>query len=243
MNLVIDLGNTLIKIAVFQENTLLVKKVFLKSEFLKNLEELALKYTEIKDVLLSSVIKVPVKGLHFLQENYTVRVLDREMPQLFKNRYASPNTLGHDRIALVSAAAKEYPTKNVLIIDSGTCITYDFKSADNEYLGGAISPGIQMRYKAMHTFTQNLPLLEPEGEVQLIATTTKNCIHSGVVNGITAEIEGIISQYKDRFPDLTIILTGGDAQFLCKRLKNSIFANSNFLLKGLNYILEFNKSQ
>ncbi len=243
MNLVIDLGNTLVKSAVFQENKLVVKKFFLKSEFLKNLEELASKYIEIEDVLLSSVIKIPVQGLHFLQENYNLLMLDCDLPQLFINKYESPKTLGHDRIALISAAASEYPGKNVLVIDAGSCVTYDLKTAENEYLGGAISPGIQMRYKAVHTFTQNLPLLEPEGEMQLIATTTKNCIHSGIINGITAEIDGIISQYKDQFQDLTIILTGGDAQILCKRLKNSIFANSNFLLKGLNYILEFNKSQ
>ncbi|HSM63616.1 MAG TPA: type III pantothenate kinase, partial [Gillisia sp.] len=155
----------------------------------------------------------------------------------------TPKTLRNDRIAVRSAACKTYPTQNVLVIDAGTCITFDFKNAENRYLGGAISPGLQMRFQAMHTFTENLPLLEPEDEVELIGNTTVKSMQSGVVTGIIAEIEGVISRYSSQFEDLKIILTGGDSQFLCKRLKNSIFANSNFLLEGLNYILEFNKSQ
>jgi type III pantothenate kinase len=144
---------------------------------------------------------------------------------------------------LVSAASKLYPSQNVLVIDAGTCITFDIINSENEYLGGAISPGLQMRYQAMNTFTENLPLLEPEEDVDLVGNTTIKSMQSGVIFGITSEIDGVISMYNSQFKDLTIILTGGDSQFLCKRLKNSIFANSNFLLQGLNYILEFNKSQ
>lgn len=243
MNLVIDIGNTLVKMAVFQEDELIVKKTSLKQNFFKNLEELDQKYPDIKDVLVSSVSKTPSKWLQKLQEDYKMYVLDKELPQVFSNLYATPKTLGHDRIALVSAASKLYPSQNVLVIDAGTCVTFDVINSENEYLGGAISPGLQMRYKAMNTFTENLPLLEPEQVVNLIGNTTINSMHSGAIIGITAEIDGVISMYSSQFKDLTIILTGGDSQFLCKRLKNSIFANSNFLLEGLNYILEFNKSQ
>ena len=243
MNLVIDIGNTLVKMAVFQDDKLIKKKTSLKQNFFKNLEELDQSFPNIEDVLLSSVSKTPSKWLQKLQEDYKMIVLDQELPQVFQNAYATPKTLGNDRIALVSAACKSYPTQNVMVIDAGTCITFDFKNAENHYLGGAISPGLQMRFQAMHTFTENLPLLEPEEEVELIGNTTVKSMQSGVVNGIIAEIEGVISRYSSQFEDLTIILTGGDSQFLCKRLKNSIFANSNFLLEGLNYILEFNKSQ
>lgn len=243
MNLVIDIGNTLIKMAVFQEDILLKKKITLKQDFLKTLEELVLKYPKIQFVILSSVSKTPSKWIRKLEDQFQLHILNSRLPQPFSNLYATPDTLGNDRIALVSAASKHFPGKNVLIIDAGTCITYDFKNEKDQYPGGAISPGLQMRFKAMHTFTENLPLIEAEEEVRLIGNSTKNSMQSGAVIGLTAEIQGIISEYKEEYEDLTIILTGGDAQFLCKRFKNSIFANSNFLLEGLNYILEFNKSQ
>jgi type III pantothenate kinase len=243
MNLVIDIGNTLVKMAVFQGDILIKKKISLKPDFLKNLEELEQKYQKPGNVILSSVSKTPLKWLQKLEEGSILFVLNEKLPQVFTNLYLSPNTLGNDRIALVSAASKHFPAENVLVIDSGTCITYDFKNNKNEYLGGAISPGLEMRYKAMHNYTENLPLLDGDEEITLIGNTTNSCMHSGVIYGITFEIDGIIAAYQAQYKDLTIILTGGDAQFLCKRLKNSIFANSNFLLEGLNYILEFNKSQ
>jgi type III pantothenate kinase len=243
MNLVIDIGNTLVKMAVFQGDILIKKKISLKLDFLKNLEELEQKYQKPGNIILSSVSKTPLKWLQKLEEGSKLFILNQQLPQVFTNLYLSPNTLGNDRIALVSAASKHFPTENVLVIDSGTCITYDFKNNKNEYLGGAISPGLEMRYKAMHDYTENLPLLDNEEQITLIGNTTNSCMHSGVVYGITFEIDGIIAAYRSQYKDLTVILTGGDAQFLYKRLKNSIFANSNFLLEGLNYILEFNKSQ
>ena len=243
MNLVIDVGNTLVKMAVFQGDEMLKKKTTLKTDFLKNLEELQQSFPKIECVLLSSVAKISTKWLQKLQEKHNLLLMDHNLKQVFVSLYATPKTLGHDRIALVSAATKNYPGQNVLVIDAGTCITYDFKNSKNEYLGGAISPGLQMRFKAMNTFTDNLPLLEPEQEVKLVGNSTKTSMQSGVINGIVAEIEGFIDAYRSENKELTIILTGGDAQFLCKQLKNSIFANSNFLLEGLNYILEFNKSQ
>ena len=168
-------------------------------------------------------------------------MLSHESKVPFKNSYATPQTLGIDRIALATAAFYHAPHKNTLVIDAGTCITYDMVNDFDEYLGGAISPGLEMRYKAMHQQTSALPLLPVEAPLDLIGNTTNSSMHSGVVNGICAELDGIIDQYATRFKDLTVILTGGDSHFLSKRLKNTIFADSKFLLKGLNYLLEYNK--
>ena len=127
-------------------------------------------------------------------------------------------------------------------MDAGTCITYDFVNSKNNYLGGAIAPGIDMRYKSLHTFTANLPLLKKKEVEKIIGNTSKKAIHSGVIKGTLFEIEGVINQYQEKYEDLTVILTGGDAKFLSKNLKSTIFANSNFLLDGLNYILQLNSN-
>ena len=148
--------------------------------------------------------------------------------------------MGVDRIALVSSAASQFPNKNVLIIDAGTCITYDFINEKGCYLGGAISPGIKMRYQSLHKFTKKLPLLETKLPENLIGGSTEECIHSGVVNGVINEIDSNIDSYRKKNKDLTIVLTGGDVNFLSNRLKNGIFANPNFLLQGLNTILTYN---
>ena len=155
--------------------------------------------------------------------------------------YATPLTLGMDRVALATAAFYHNPKGNTLVIDMGTCITYDMLNDHGEYLGGAISPGLHMRYNAMHQQTKKLPLLEPEIPLDFIGNSTANSMHNGVVQGISHELDGVIDQYKNRFEHLTVILTGGDSHFFAKRLKNSIFANSKFLLEGLNYLLEYNK--
>ena len=149
-------------------------------------------------------------------------------------------TLGHDRIALVSAAAVNFPGQNILIIDVGTCITYDFKNSKNEYLGGGISPGIQMRFKSLNSETSNLPLLTINLDNKLLGDDTDSSINSGVINGVISEIDGLINQYQERFKNIKIILTGGDSDFLLNKIKNTIFADQNFLLKGLNYLLEDN---
>jgi type III pantothenate kinase len=145
-----------------------------------------------------------------------------------------------DRLALAAAATQQCPNTNTLIIDAGTCITYDFVDANAQYLGGAISPGLQMRYNALHNQTAQLPLLQPSDTNSYIGSTTDTSIHSGVVHGIVQEIQGVISTYSSDYSDLTVILTGGDANFLRKQFKISIFANSNFLLEGLNFLLDYN---
>ena len=146
-----------------------------------------------------------------------------------------------DRIALVAAAVTNFPEKNTLIIDAGTCITYDFINFKGVYKGGSISPGLEMRYKALNIFTENLPLLGLNDDFdEFIGTSTETSIHSGVQHGMINEIKGVIEQYRKKNKDLTIVLTGGDVNFLSNRLKNGIFANPNFLIEGLNTILTHN---
>jgi type III pantothenate kinase len=156
------------------------------------------------------------------------------------NKYNTPETLGKDRLAGVVGAMQLMPASDILVIDAGTALTYDIVTSSGEYLGGAISPGITMRYKALHTFTNRLPLLDYNDDAQLIGYDTSSCIHSGVLNGAAAEMEGIIQQYRQIYPGLRIILTGGDQNYFDKRLKIKTFAAPNLVLEGLNLILDFN---
>jgi len=241
MNLVIDVGNTLVKLAVFESGTLKHKKPCIKTDFLATLAEFFDHFPTITDCIVSSVSNLSEHQLSKLRQYCKILLLDHETPVPFINKYSTPQTLGIDRIALVSAAAYQYVARNVLIIDAGTCITYDFLSEDNEYLGGAISAGISLRYKSLHTFTDKLPLLEANIPKEFIGSSTATSIHSGILNGVLYEIDGFIDAYKENYENLTVILTGGDAHFLRETIKNDIFANSNFLLEGLNHILEYNK--
>ena len=239
MNLIIDVGNTYIKLAVYSKNKLIKRVSVIQDEFEQNVQDIFKSYA-IDKAIVSSVGRLPISAINTLKKDITLLELNHKTKIPFKNLYATPKTLGVDRIALVSASVEQFPKNNVLIIDAGSCITYDFVNTKNEYLGGAISPGIRLRYKALHNFTANLPLLEKRQPKTITGNSTKTSMHSGVVFGILKEIEGIVNEYKTKYSDLTVILTGGDAKFLAKRLKSSIFANSNFLLEGLNYILEYN---
>ncbi|NCO63173.1 MAG: type III pantothenate kinase [Flavobacteriales bacterium] len=243
MNLVIDVGNSLVKLAVFEGNNLLVKKNIKLDFLLKHIDLLRKEYKYIGKVIISSVVKLKDKDMVYIKSFFCLVVLDKSTNLPFKNCYKTPETLGMDRVALVSASVQKYPYNNTLIIDAGTCITYDFVTNKNEYLGGAISPGIRMRYQSLNKLTAKLPLLETELPKDIIGNSTKNSIHSGVIFGVLKEIEGIIEVYVSKYKDLTVILTGGDANFLSKQLKSSIFANSNFLLEGLNFILQFNSNE
>ncbi len=240
MNLIIDVGNTLVKLAVFEEDILRFKKSFEKEDFLEALQDISKAFPNIKAAIVSSVGNFSEGELLEIKKRYNVFVLTQNDTIPFINKYATTNTLGVDRLALVSAAANQFPNKNVLIIDAGTCITYDFLNAKNEYLGGAISPGIEMRYRSLHSFTEKLPLFVPKPTENLIGDSTENSIHIGVINGILNEIDGFIASYKEKYKELTIILTGGGSHYLLDSLKNDIFASSNFLLEGLNYILKYN---
>ncbi|WGH74064.1 type III pantothenate kinase [Tenacibaculum tangerinum] len=239
MYLIIDVGNTRVKAAVFEIDTLKEIVVFGKQEIISELKKITSKYL-IENSIVSSVASFTNKEQQEIKELLQPLFLNSKTNIPFKNKYKTPKTLGVDRIALASAAVKKYPRKNVLVVDAGTCITYDFITKEGVYLGGAISLGIQMRYKALHTFTAKLPLLELEEFEKLIGNDTNSSIHSGVINGVSNEIEGIIKQYQEKYSDLTIVLTGGDTYFLSKQLKSVIFAHPNFVLEGLHTILIHN---
>ena len=240
MNLIIDVGNTRVKFAIFKQQQLIFKQISQLVDFKIQYQKLKDEFEELKIAIISSVGKLKGSEIKLLKKDLELIVLDSNTKVPFKNKYATPKTLGVDRIALVSASVQQYPDKNVLIIDAGTCITYDFITSNNDYLGGAISPGIRLRYKSLHNLTANLPLLETNMPEKIIGNSTQSSIHSGVVFGVINEINGIVKTYTKKYADLTVILTGGDTKMLSKQLKSSIFANSDFLLEGLNYILEFN---
>ena len=243
MNLIIDVGNTYAKLAVFNKNKIVKKDVIKASVLLSSVKKILKNYPRIKNAILSTVGNLADKKLSKIQSTVDLMILDSGINLPFNNLYQTPNTLGSDRIALVCAASIKYPDKNVLIIDAGTCITYDFITKENNYLGGSISPGIGLRYQSLHNLTANLPLLSVKKPKGIIGNNTQDSIHSGVINGVVNELLGVIGEYEREFEELTVILTGGDAEFLSKQLKSSIFANSNFLLEGLNYILEYNLSK
>lgn len=246
MNLVIDVGNTFSKVAVFQKDTLIKLSKVGSGELLEEIK-IFLKELPIHYAILSSVGVVNDEVVSFLKERIEFLQMSSNLTLPFVNKYATPHTLGQDRVALAAGAVSAYPDSNVLVIDAGTCITYDVVTAKKEYLGGAISPGLQMRFNALHTFTAKLPLIvmedEAMDEVEVVGSGTKSGMISGVVNGVILEIEGFIANNTNKFKDLTVILTGGNGYFLSKRLKNGIFANSNFLVEGLNVILEHNKHE
>ena len=242
MNLIIDIGNTSTKLAVFQRDKVLIAKTVEGFSLVIEVENLLKQFTEIKRGFVSSVGFLSEDELKTLEKRLPMTVLSSTLKLPFKVHYKTPNSIGADRLALMAAAATQYSEKNVLVIDAGSCITYDFIDSKNNYLGGAIAPGIQMRYKSLGDFTSSLPTLQKRVPKNSIGNSTHNSIHSGVINGVLYEIKGAINEYQNKYPDLTVILTGGDADFLCKQLKISIFANSDFLLEGLNFLLEYNSN-
>lgn len=239
MNLVIDIGNTKVKMAVFEQSILLYHTI-IDAEALDSSIRRLLKDYKISHAIISHVAKLDHAIIPRLEDFFDIMLLDHRTPLPFLNRYKTPDTLGVDRMALAAGAVKQFPKQNVLVIDAGSCITYDFVNQDNEYHGGAISPGIQMRYKAVNEFTENLPLLPVQDVIPEQGNSTSNALHLGILNGVIQEIDGVICQYRDNFDKLTVVLTGGDTIFLAKNLKSSIFAIPNFLLEGLNSILIHN---
>ena len=240
MNLIIDVGNTFVKLAVFHDGKIQKHLSTSTARFKTDFEGFLEDFPKIDRAIISSVGEFQHQQLISAQPSFHCIELNHGLKFPFKNNYKTPKTLGTDRMALAAAAVSMYPNTNVLIIDSGTCITYDFVSAETAYQGGAISPGIRLRYRSLSDFTKNLPLLDTKMPNDIIGNSTENAIHSGVIFGVIKEIEGVKSDYAEKYSHLTVILTGGDCEFLSKRLKNGIFANSNFLLEGLNYILEYN---
>lgn len=239
MVLTIDVGNTRIKAAVFEGSTVLENFVFEKKELEKKIENILKKFQNCSDLVVASVGNVEKQSFLAFENKLNVHFLTHEDVFPFINKYATPKTLGIDRMVLASGATLQFPKQNRLVIDAGTCITYDFIDEFDNYLGGAISPGLRLRYETLHNYTARLPLLALEAPESYIGNTTAEAIHSGVVNGFVYEIDGFIDEYRANFSNFIIILTGGDTDFLAKRLKNTIFANSNFLLESLNQTFQY----
>jgi len=239
MILAVDVGNTRIKSAVFEGATFLESFVFFKKELGENIQNILKKYKWITHLVVSSVSDVEKQSFSEFESLVDIHFVSHNDLFPFENRYKTPRTLGVDRMVLAAGATLRFPNQNRLVIDAGTCVTYDFIDESNNYLGGAISPGLQLRYSALHNFTAKLPLLELENPEHIIGNSTSESIHSGVVNGMVYEIEGFIEEYRKVYPNFIIILTGGDTVFLAKRLKNTIFADSNFLLESLNQIFQY----
>ncbi len=244
-NLVIDIGNSFTKIATFNHQQIKTIEI---------VEGLPLK--KIQALLTENNYKVLLSSVHPLEEitnniaaNKKFIIFNPQTKLPIINNYKTPQTLGTDRLAAVIGAATLYPNTPVLVIDAGTCVTYDFIDADKQYNGGSIAPGLNMRFKAMHTFTKKLPLLTYEKDFNRpYGDDTSSAINSGAINGMYYEICGFIDYYKQLYHHLKIILCGGDASFFDTRLKNSIFADQiavepNLVLIGLNAIVNYHNDQ
>tara|TARA_B110000003_G_scaffold241605_1_gene248942 strand:- start:304 stop:1014 length:711 start_codon:yes stop_codon:yes gene_type:complete len=236
MNLIIDIGNTLVKYAVFNNDQLV--EILKTSEIETGKVNTLIKEFDIKNVIISSVRKE-------MNWNLDVEVihLSHKTSLPINLNYKTPETLGKDRIANIVAVSEEYPNKNAVVIDAGTCITYDFINENKEYLGGRISPGLEMRYKSLNEFTELLPKLSVSGESKFIGDDTDSSILSGVEQGVLSEVDSLISVFRKENEDLIVVVTGGDTFFFENALKNSIFADQNLVLKGLNIILKYNEDK
>ncbi len=236
MNLAIDIGNSRVKVALFKQGQL-VAKTILESFSPAQVEKFWSDYGNPERAIVSNVgeeTKLPVRW------NFPSLILDSQTALPFQSEYKTPQTIGKDRLALAAAARFQYPAQDCLVIDAGTCITYDFVNRSGNYLGGGISPGLKMRLQSLPHFTSRLPLVEAKPHFELIGQSTENSILSGTVGGIIREVEGTIAEYKSRYPQLVSIVTGGDMLWFDDLLKNSIFAAPDFLMMGLNYILDYN---
>lgn len=241
MNLVLDLGNSYGKIAVCEGNRVIEAASYEKISS-REISYFHVRYSGLEGAIISSVVNYSREIIDYLSSLFGRCVeLNQSTPIPLKNRYQTPDTLGYDRIASAVGAHTIYPGRNVLVIDAGTTITYDVVTSRGEFLGGNISPGVEIRFKALHKYTQRLPFLERPGKVpSLVGSTTMEAIQSGVVNGLLFEMNGFISAISKKYPKLQVVLTGGDAKYFVGKLKNSIFVDPNLNLIGLNRILEHN---
>lgn len=239
MILAIDIGNTRIKLALFK-NEKLFQKVIWDSWSVAKIEEFAYNHL-VKKIILSSVKTVPEDILNFLTQNFDFLQLTAETPLPIYNKYQTPKTLGKDRLAAVVGAYRFFPKQNCLVIDAGTCITYDLLTAEKNYLGGNIAPGIGLRMRAMHEFTAKLPLIERGEQDQIWGISTETALRNGGQYGAAYEMQGFIDACEAEFGRMQVILTGGDADFFGKALKTKIFVRPNLVLWGLLEILNYNR--
>lgn len=239
MNLCIDQGNSRTKVGVFNKNVLLEDFVFEKfdSNDLSNI----LSTFGIDNCIISSVISENSEMLAFLKSNTSKLInLSFKTDIPIENRYKTPETLGNDRLAAVVGATFLKPDTDILVIDVGTAITYDFIDANHVYWGGNIAAGINLRLRSLHEFTQKLPLVEITNDTPLIGNNTNTALISGALYGIVFEMDGYISNLKNKYPQLSTFLTGGSTFYFDTKLKNAIFAEKNLVLIGLNRILQYN---
>ena len=242
MNLIIDIGNTTCKLAIYDNNTLIFNDKTASEPDLavEMIRETLCKY-DIRNCILSSVslpyqqLKEPLEGIAG-----TVLMFDSSTDIPILNRYSTPETLGKDRLAAAVGATVICPGASCLVIDAGTAITYDYVKDGREYLGGNISPGIDIRFKSLHDFTSRLPLISDPKPTETFGLSTEEAISNGVINGIIHEIEGYIERFEKKNVNSRIILTGGSSIYLSKKLKNTIFAEPNLVTIGLNRILNYN---
>ncbi|OWY21283.1 type III pantothenate kinase [Sphingobacteriales bacterium UPWRP_1] len=245
MNLCLDIGNTRTKAAVFNAaGQLQTLQVYTGKPTRRQISRL-IQAQKITQAILSAVATYN-NSLNDTLQNHTRHFIhfSHQTPVPVKNAYQTPATLGLDRLAAVVGAQHRFPQTNLLVIDAGTCITYDFLDAGGTYHGGGISPGIATKFKALHTFTGRLPLITVQpaetANIPLVGNNTQNSILSGVIWGTIAEVAGIVHQYRQQFDPLKILFTGGDAIFFENRLKSKIFACPNLVPEGLNKILLYN---
>jgi type III pantothenate kinase len=239
-NLVIDIGTSYIKTAIFSNSEILFRESLpeISPDYIKIITA---NYKGIEHSILSSVRKRDSYLLDYLNTNFKVSLeLTEKTPVPVKNLYKSPETLGHDRLAAVVGACSMFPGTNILVIDIGSAVTFDFINSENEYNGGNISPGMMMRFRALHEFTSNLPFEYPLDNQEFMGSDTPGAIISGVQNGIIFELEGYIRRFSEKDKALNVILTGGDAEFYAKKISFRVITDPNLTLIGLNQILEYN---
>ncbi|NNE27961.1 MAG: type III pantothenate kinase [Saprospiraceae bacterium] len=240
MNLVVDIGNSRIKTAIFEGREMIDFQIFetLRVTEIKQIEK---KYA-FKYCIMSSVRSKQPYFVQYLSRNYDLIVLDHKTKTGLKSLYKTRKTLGRDRIAASVGGANTFKNKNVLVIDLGTCIKYDFVSKEGIYEGGNIAPGLFMRLEAMHNFTSQLPLVKPKWNENLLGKSTKEALQNGAVRGISYEIADFIKTLTKKKGRFQVILTGGDADFFARTLESKIFVDPYLVLKGLNDILLYNKT-
>lgn len=238
MNLIIDVGNSYTKVALIEGDCIILSHRY---ELLGEDEIRRLIRDHAPTRAIASIVgKANGEAIRLVKDSMPTIELLSNTPIPIVNLYETPETLGYDRLAAVIGANYLHPGRNLLVIDSGTAITFDFIDSHGRYIGGAISPGIGLRFKALNSYTSKLPLLQIPQEYKLIGTNTRECIEAGVINGVLAEVDGYIDRVKREHPGVLTLLTGGDANFFVNKLKNSIFVNPNLVITGLNRILEFN---
>ena len=238
MYLIIDIGNTFIKLAIFQDGKIVYNKR-VKKVLVRDIKAINKKYP-FSASIVSSVRVKSAYFIEYLKKNHNLLELTHKTKVPIKNRYKTPRTLGLDRLAAVVGAANMYPKKNCLVIDIGTCMTYDFIDDKRNYFGGNIAPGVELRLMSMHHFTSALPLLKRKWHAEMLGDTTKSAMQNGAVWGVKLEIEAFIKTLTSKKGKMAVLLTGGDASYFGEIIDSEIFVAPNLLLKGLHDILEYN---